>query len=97
MIVVPNSNALELLAERKGWTLPTEIAMKTTSRPELVPTLLRTLADRGLAETKPHDENGWFYRISPAGDRHLTETRTHRRISSFPPPRISWLPVQNCA
>jgi DNA-binding PadR family transcriptional regulator len=82
-------NPLEILAKaEKPWTSQHEIMMRTmVVKPDLVPTILRTLEERRLAVSRSDDENGRVYQITAAGFRHAEEVSTQKRISSFPPPR----------
>jgi DNA-binding PadR family transcriptional regulator len=89
-------NPLEILsAASKPWTSQHEVTMLSlVVQPALVPTILKKLEERKLAVSRPDDENGRVYQITPAGTRHLEEVKTKRRTSTFPPPcNNNWPPA----
>lgn len=94
MIAIRQKTPLELLASQQSRGLTqSELILGTGIRQELMPSVLNTLEKHGLADRVPNDENGWFYRLTPAGVRHEEEVQTKRRTSSFPPPR-TWPPAR---
>ena len=94
MIKVKKKTALDLLATQQDRGLTQfEIMLGTGLRQQLMPDVLKTLERHNLADKVPNDENGWCYRITPAGVRHVEEVRTQKRISSFRPKCISYPPV----
>ncbi|MBU0706412.1 hypothetical protein KJ657_01955 [Patescibacteria group bacterium] len=67
------------------WVPEYEIARLAAAHHSLVHSLLQTLVDRELVAVRSDDEGASVYQLTPAGSRHLEETRTQKRVSSFPP------------
>ena len=80
-----NVNVLEILSQVDGWMSECEILEQVKCSPELLASVLDTLARYRFVDDSIDEKFEQSYRLTNLGRSQLNRSRSERKLSSSPP------------